>query len=1001
MKKTLRGIAAVLTSAIIGGAIPAITASAASSPFDASVISASNGAISSATVKSSESIGYNNEISYYNTTIKSTGTRKDTAKSASGAGSRHYAETFSNVSIATGGKLFVYSVPASNGLAFEDYTIDVIAKKFEEDHPEWKVAIVTNGSFFDRNISVGEPEDLYVEDGKTYKTYIEKGADGEDVFKVGRGMVGLKSDGSVIYHTIENGTSHYTGSTPYGIASKYTLEVLGENKNNSIYEYTLLQNGNVDYTSEPIFITPTMSAKDLRGAKVYKIKCSQYRRAHTGVNGREVGDQTYYFEGVIESIVSGTNSMLPSTGYVYVATYAPLEHLQVGVTVRGNRKLTGEWADVPYVFSYKQQILHEGSVLFSGAHQEAYGNAIHGSWDNTWSEDLSYASYGSNRTAVGFKADGTPVIITMPRHIYYESDGKTVKGEASATYSEMAWYMKSLGCVNAFMMDCGGSMGMYKKSTGSDTYEVACCEPLHTKPSRDVANALILAYPSGEDAKPTDDKLADPEFSSGYITVDMNTPWYSGVTKLRTTAPVKNSASDEFNEKGTLSKTNFSLVQSGLVYTFTPTATAYPSGYGAAYAYKKLGHTVEEGKKYVYCVKLSTVTSGKYTSFLFGEYPSNTDSSKMLNNFAVIGGAFSNNGDTEYSDVRVGVGRVENGTSDVQGSNTNINLYLETANNKKYSYYRIDIDGLNYTVKVKNASGTWVQIGDTYTLPAGTQLIMGCASWEANKNRAMSINDPVCVDITSLSDNIATAKALKAEDYIDNSFTAIAPALTKAEYSVQLTNQELIDYASDNLSSALKGLVKRVDIANANISEYEALDKTLYTSASLVRYTEAYERIVAAKNSGDLSNIEALAAEFAAARSALVASSVSVEISWQKMDFTYYAGEGKIWDPTTHTYVNSGESSWTANGNSNVINVENNSDTDITLDFKYTPKAGFEAVSGEFYSDGTLIGSNGLELSEGDSKSVTLNVKGDLPPTAEGGVSGATVTLTILPRTAQ
>ena len=95
MKKTLRGIAAVLTSAIIGGAIPAITASAASSPFDASVISASNGAISSATVKSSESIGYNNEISYYNTTIKSTGTRKDTAKAASGASSRHYAETFS------------------------------------------------------------------------------------------------------------------------------------------------------------------------------------------------------------------------------------------------------------------------------------------------------------------------------------------------------------------------------------------------------------------------------------------------------------------------------------------------------------------------------------------------------------------------------------------------------------------------------------------------------------------------------------------------------------------------------------------------------------------------------------------------------------------------------------------------------------------------------------------------------------------------------------------
>ena len=77
----------------------------------------------------------------------------------------------------------------------------------------------------------------------SYKTSIEKGEDGGDVFKVGRGMIGLKDDGTVIYHTIENGTSHYTGSTAYSFSSKYTLEVLGENNNNSIYNYTLLENG--------------------------------------------------------------------------------------------------------------------------------------------------------------------------------------------------------------------------------------------------------------------------------------------------------------------------------------------------------------------------------------------------------------------------------------------------------------------------------------------------------------------------------------------------------------------------------------------------------------------------------------------------------------------------------------------------------------------------------------------------------------------------------------
>ena len=74
----------MLTCMMIGGVIPAIGSYAASleSPFDSAVISSSNGAISSATLKNSETIGYKNEVSYYNVSIKSKGTRKDTAKAA-------------------------------------------------------------------------------------------------------------------------------------------------------------------------------------------------------------------------------------------------------------------------------------------------------------------------------------------------------------------------------------------------------------------------------------------------------------------------------------------------------------------------------------------------------------------------------------------------------------------------------------------------------------------------------------------------------------------------------------------------------------------------------------------------------------------------------------------------------------------------------------------------------------------------------------------------------
>ena len=989
MKRTLRAIATFLVLVILLGVLPTVTVFSAvpPSPFLSTMYTDDNCIKDdSAKITSTETFG-NGDVTLYGAQITSTGTRK------SGASAQ---QTF-NMKIATGssnGRLFVYSKSSADGQGFANYSIKDIAAQFEADHPEWKVAVVTNASFFDNETSktadVGEPEDIYVESGKVYKTYIEKGADGGDAFKVGRGIIGLKSDGSMIYHTIEDGTTNYnnanTNSTAYSFASKYTLEVLGENNNNSIYNYSLLVNAAFDYTGEPVFYTPNASARDLSGATVYKVKCSQYRRAHVSVNGREVGNKTYFFEGAIESIVSGTSSMQAPEGYVYIASYTPLEHLQVGVTVRGTKKLTGSWANVPYVFGFKQQILLEGEPLFDDALQESYGDTCYGSW-NDWTEDVYYASYGTNRTAVGFKADGTPVIITSQRNPTGTTGSDTK--ESGVTYYEMAWYMKELGCVNAFMLDCGGSMGMYKKSTGSDTYEVACCEPLHTQPNRAVANALILAYPSGEAATPTDEKLADPSFNPGYITATTNPTWYTGVTKLRSTSEVKNSYEGDFSTNSTLSKTNFTLAQSGAIYTFTPKSTAFPSGYEAVYAYKKLGHTVEEGRKYTYCFKLHTVTAGKYTSFLFGEYPSNTSTSKMLNNFAVVGGAFSNNGDTQYSDVRAGVGRVQAGTSDVYGSNQNINLYLETVSSKEYSYYRIDIDGLNYTLKTKNSSGAWVQIGGTYTLPSGTQLVMGCASWEANTSRAMSVNDPVCVDITNLSNSIATANSLNSEEYTADSWVTLEAAKTKANYSVNLTYQKLVDFADTNLTTAINGLVKRMDIANANIAEYETANASLYTTASWANYQAAYQALVAAKESNDLASLDSLNTAYVAARNALVDAEISLDVQWNEMRFVYSA-ENASWNPDTHQYE--GEIYWKQSQNS--IGITNNSNVDVSVDLAFNADASFDELSGDFYIEDVLVEDN-VVVPVDSSEEFKMKLDGSIPPLTENDTRIGTVTVTV------
>lgn len=489
------------------------------SPFDSSLIG-NDCKIKSADIVSRETIG---NTLLYNATITSYGTRKDALKEENGGivgiSDRSFTDTFLNVRIAQGGKFFVYSKSLS-GTCFEPHLIQDIAAQFEADHPEWKVAIVTNASFFDnetaRTPDKGEPDEIYVEDGKVYKTYFEQGVyDSAKEFKRGRGIIGLSGTDNldcvnkVIYHTFENGTKYYTGSTPLdysdGRFSSYYLEVMGEKGADVIYEYPLSENDALNYTAKPSFFLEGNTV-NLTGAAVYKLKITHSRAPHVTVNGVETGITNRYFDGTVEGVLDGAADMTVPSGYIYIVSSVALAGINAGTNVRVNKRMTDAlWKDADYVFGYKQQILHEGTVLFDGVLQNTYAdNTLYYAsdeakqFDETWCEDYVYASYGSNRTAIGFAADGTPVVITMPRKIYRSDDGARAIGETSATYSEMAWYMKALGCSNAFILDGGGSMGMYKKNPDTNEYEPVCCEPTLVAPNRLVANAVILAYPSSD-----------------------------------------------------------------------------------------------------------------------------------------------------------------------------------------------------------------------------------------------------------------------------------------------------------------------------------------------------------------------------------------------------------------------------------------------------------------------------------------------------------------------
>lgn len=1072
MRRAVRFLSAILVLIMLFGSLPIITINAAEddlvSPFDLSKEGDMTGnAMREVTNLTLETIG---NTALYGASLKSASQRKTDLYNNGLASSSWNAQVFDGVKIAVGGKLFVYS-KSSNG-DFEANSLPDIAKQFEADHPEWKVAIVANGTFFDNETSKtsdkGEPEDPYTEDGRIYKTYFEQGTyDSNGAFKTGRGLIGLSNtntldaNNSVIYHTFEKGgTSYYTGSTPleYNNSKRYSgyyLEVLGENGNGVVYEYPMYAQAEdnefviLNYMVKPIFLHEGMT-RDLTGAIVYKMKVENSREPHVTVDGVETGVTHQYYDGNIEAIVNGTSSMTVPTGYVYIVVGVNLPYISAGSKVRINKRMADTaWADTDYVFAYKQQILHEGNALFEKVAQDSYGGEVkftttdiksqyadyHVKNGNTivglsFTEDLAYGSYGSNRTAIGFKEDGTPVIIVSPRKIFYNDDGKTVKAEASPTYNEMAWYMKALGCDNAFMMDCGDSSQMYKKNVETGEYELLYQDPISGESK--VANALILAYPSGLDVE-MDGRADVPELDAKYITPDVYSTWYEGTTEWRKQA-TKNETSFNLATKLASSTTTvpqyqspqkrLTIIQQKTTYTFRPgiyakpTNTTYSNSSSeipvkttekeeAYYTYTDLGYTVGEGKRYTYRFKLRSNIYGGYTPFLFADTSDPNSSTKMLNDFYALMGSYSNLGDTNrsFTDIMIGLGR---GNKDVPGDyfyKENLKLYIEESSKEEwmtdsstvyglgYSLYRIDIDGLNFTVKCVGEDGRWKQLGGTYTLPEGARLVMGYAAWSgAFESRSMSVKDPVIVDLTELGKTFDEIDALNPEEYTAESWAELQKARDEAALFAELPYQNVVNSTATNLAQAQTQIVTRESVLEGSISDYDNYDSKIYTPETWAKFQAAYEAAAQAIANKDYANMEKLNTAYIDARNGLVVQPVSIDLTWQEMDFVYTAGES-TWDPETHTDTATG-GSWQAKDNSNLISITNNTTSNLSVGLDFTLASEFSGVSGKFYDGSTQLASTFVIAAE-DSKDIMLELEGAIPNTTTDRTKGGTVKITV------
>lgn len=133
--------------------------------------------------------------------------------------------------------------------------------------------------------------------------------------------------------------------------------------------------------------------------------------------------------------INKNRNIIPQNGFVVVGQESALSGIKLNQRLDLDIKMSPEWSNVNHVISGGPYLVKDGEVFVDIKEQKL----------------LSIG--GRNpRTAVGYTKDNKFIIIT--------ADGRE-GASVGMTLTELAQYMKKLGCVNAMNLDGGGSTVLY------------------------------------------------------------------------------------------------------------------------------------------------------------------------------------------------------------------------------------------------------------------------------------------------------------------------------------------------------------------------------------------------------------------------------------------------------------------------------------------------------------------------------------------------------------
>ena len=543
MKKILGlGVVVMLILSTLLSAIP--TGAVSAGPYNYT-----KGVIQNVTINTTKNLG-GNKATYYKATVSSLmhneSSRQQSYSTHIVVGSKQT-------------KFFVYSGESSDKMDYKKMSVHDMVVAFEKENPAWQVVAAINGDFF--NTSTGEPESPMIQNGDMLKSsYL---AD-----MTGRGMVGIDDKtGKAVYYTIG---SYYTKSK-YGekitFNGAYQVQVLGPSQTNPIISYKCTL-GQAPSKSVVSFTTPDFGQGNYAGKTVYVVDLERYRMDTGSHNGTARTDKNYFVEGKIVKKISGTANMKPSEGQAYIAVNSvdQAPYIKVGAYIKCQKVLSGAWENVSNAIGFKQQLLADGNLIFPGATYSRYHHSLKGGGDvenssyycscgsslsetEKWTEDIyDYPMCWKQRTAIGFKADGTCVLMTV---------GKSNGGSWAATYVELGTQLKALGCTNGFLLDGGGSSTMLIRE-GDSLNTVFHAEEGSGGEGRIVANTAIIAVRKSGVALPKQDPVVEIETEK-----PTEKPTEAPTTEAPTEAPTM--------EAPTTGVPEIDVTETDIIVTETPT----------------------------------------------------------------------------------------------------------------------------------------------------------------------------------------------------------------------------------------------------------------------------------------------------------------------------------------------------------------------------------------------------------------------------------------------